>query len=168
MGHRDLLVTHNLSEGKNHKCRPSPTRQRPPRQRLRSNGQPGSFKIWRSTSRQSNHKAWLPQPAIVTKVQLPDLYLRNLNNPGFWDTLRLGTQCARPPGCCAPRRVKFFDKSVQRLRDETCGNRRPILPSILQFVGSGGWLAETGVFSGDKGAKCLLYKKLHANHWGSR
>src|SRR5882762_2706511 len=39
MGHRDLLVTHTLSDVKNHKLPTSPTRQRPPRQRLRSNGQ---------------------------------------------------------------------------------------------------------------------------------
>ena len=39
MGHRDhLLVTHNLSE-KNQDCRHHTTRQRPPRQRLRSNEQ---------------------------------------------------------------------------------------------------------------------------------
>ena len=39
----DLLVTHNLSEGKNHELSTSPTRQRPPRQRLRSDGQTGNW-----------------------------------------------------------------------------------------------------------------------------
>src|SRR5580692_12882262 len=40
MGHRDLLVTHNyLSQQSG--LPTSPTRQRPPRQRLRSDGQPG-------------------------------------------------------------------------------------------------------------------------------
>src|SRR5215831_15008097 len=38
MGHRDLLVTRNLSERQNHPiCSTSSTRQRPPRQRLRPN-----------------------------------------------------------------------------------------------------------------------------------
>jgi len=42
MGHRDLLVTHNYLSQKSG-LPTSPTRQRPPRQRLRSYGQPGSY-----------------------------------------------------------------------------------------------------------------------------
>ena len=36
-------MTHNLSESKKSQLPTSPTRQRPPRQRLRSYGQPGSY-----------------------------------------------------------------------------------------------------------------------------
>src|ERR1700723_3194722 len=46
MGHRDdLLVTHNLSESKKSQLPTSPTRQRPPRQRLRSDGPVGNKNI---------------------------------------------------------------------------------------------------------------------------
>jgi len=40
----DLLVTHTVSDVENHKLLTSPTRQRPPRQRLRSSGQPGGHR----------------------------------------------------------------------------------------------------------------------------
>ena len=49
----------------------------------------------------------LLHPTIVTKVQLPNLYLRNLRSPGVWD--RLPSAPSVPAGFCVPRRAKFFD-----------------------------------------------------------
>jgi len=34
--------------------------------------------------------AWLPRRPDVTKVQLPDMYLRNLDKLQLWDILELG------------------------------------------------------------------------------
>jgi hypothetical protein len=51
MGHRDLLVTHNLAQPPSHPPLGSPHAQRPPRGRLSSNGVLGRKLFWKSGRR---------------------------------------------------------------------------------------------------------------------